>query len=144
MASFHPLALRSVLSNLFDPVGRTRHNHEAVGRTILVSSKVTTKICWTLIYCIWVIIVIFLNPRLSITCVNATFDKFYLTSVTFKYITFSTYKLAIAKYNLNVKLMYHHLFIPLNLWFLLNYCNFEFLLENMYTILNYWHGRELI
>ena len=35
----------------------------------------------------------------------------------FLYVTFSTYKLAIAKYNLNFKLMYNHLFIPLNIWF---------------------------
>jgi len=34
-----------------------------------------------------------------------------------KYVTFSTYKLAIAKYNLNFKLTYNHLFIPLNLSF---------------------------
>jgi len=32
-----------------------------------------------------------------------------------KYVTYSTYKLAIAKYNLNFKLMYNHLFILLNL-----------------------------
>ena len=32
-----------------------------------------------------------------------------------QYVTFYTYKLAIAEYNLNFKLMYNHLFIPLNL-----------------------------
>ena len=30
-----------------------------------------------------------------------------------KYVKFSTYKLAIAKYNLSFKLVYNHLFIPL-------------------------------
>jgi len=33
--------------------------------------------------------------------------------------------------------MYNHLFMPLNLYFLNEaYCNFEFLLENMYNTLN--------
>jgi len=36
-------------------------------------------------------------------CSDATFDKFYPTSVTLKYVTFSTYKLAIVKHNLNFK-----------------------------------------
>ena len=63
-----------------------------------------------------------------------------------KYVTFSTYKFAIAKYNLNFKLKYNHLFTPLNLWFLQNeaYHNFKFLFESMYHTLNYWHGRKLI
>jgi len=54
-----------------------------------------------------------------------TFDKFYPAPVTnchsswtppLQYVTFSSYKFAIGKYNLNFKLMYNHLFIPLNLW----------------------------
>src|SRR6218665_722814 len=67
------------------------------------------------------------NVRIpSITYAHTTFDKFYPSSVTnchksrtppIKYVIFPTYKLAIAKYNLNFKLMYNHLFIPpLNLW----------------------------
>ena len=106
-------------------------------RTAPVNSKVTTKICWTLTYCICVI-VIFWNQRLFITYVHATFDNFYPSSVTnchksrttsLKDVTLSTYKLAITKYNLNFKLMYNHLFIPLNLWLfkikltiILNFC----------------------
>jgi len=110
----------SVLSNLFYPAGRTRHNIIMKPRAAPVNSKVTTKICWTLKYCICVI-VIFWNQRLSITYAHAAFDKFHPFSVTnlwrppFMYVTFSTYKLAIAQYNLNFKLMYNHLFIPL--WF---------------------------
>ena len=91
-------------------------------RAAPVNSNVglTIKISWTLIYCICVI-VIFRNQRLSITYVHATFEKCYLyhksRTPPLKYVTFSTYKLAIVKYNLNFKLMYNNLFIPLNLWF---------------------------
>src|SRR6218665_559967 len=92
---------------------RAAHQIIMKPRATPVSSKVTTKICSTLIYCICVII-IFWNPRLSIMYVHATFDKFYPTSVTLKYVTFSTYKLAIAKYSLNFYLMYNHLFILYN------------------------------
>src|SRR6218665_263934 len=73
-------------------------------RAAPVTSKVTIKICCTLIYCICVI-VIFWNERLFITYAHTTFDKFYF-SVTnlgprpLTYVTFSTYKLAIAKYYL--------------------------------------------
>jgi len=88
-------------------------------RAAPVNSKITTNISWTLIYCICVI-VIFRNQRLSIMHVHDTFDKFYPSSVTnchksrtppLKYFIFSTYKFALAKYNLNFKLMYNHLFI---------------------------------
>src|SRR6218665_534954 len=67
--------------------------------------------------------------------VHATFDKFYPSSVTnchtsrtppLKHVTFSTYKLAIAKYNLNFKFD-----------FFFNFYNFQFLFDNMYNILNY-------
>jgi len=60
------------------------------------------------------------------------------------YVTISTYKLAIAKYKLNFKLICNHLFIPLNLGIFYNYCNSEFLFESMHNILNYSHGRKLI
>ena len=48
------------------------------------------------------------TPPLSYTVTN-------LGPHSFKYVTFSTYKLALAKYNLNFKLIYNHLFIPQNL-----------------------------
>ena len=50
-------------------------------RAAPVNSKVTTKICWTLIYCTCVIVICW-NQRLFITYAHATFDKFYPSSVT--------------------------------------------------------------
>ena len=67
----------TVLSNLFDPVGRIRHTVIMKPRAAPVNSKGTTKICWTLVYCICVI-VIFWNQRYA----HATFDKCYPFSVT--------------------------------------------------------------
>ena len=72
-----------------------------------------------------------LTPPLSQTVTN-------LGPRPLKYVTFYSYKLAIAKYNLNFKLMYNYVFrpIPLNFYFSLNYAyyNFEFLFESMYNI----------
>jgi len=48
------------------------------------------------------------TPSLSQTVTN-------LGHSPLKHVTFSTYKLAIAKYNVNFKLMYNHLFMSLNL-----------------------------
>ena len=50
-------------------------------RAAPVNSKVTTKICWILIYC-FCVIVIFWNQRLFIMYAHATFDKLYPFSVT--------------------------------------------------------------
>ena len=76
ITSWSNLAITPVLSNRFDNAGRTRHNHEAAGRTS--KFKRTTKICWTLIYCICVI-VIFWNQRLSITYVCTCYFWQYIT-----------------------------------------------------------------
>jgi len=50
-------------------------------------------------------------------CLSQAVTNLGSCSLNIFYVTFSTYKLAIAKYNLNFKLMYNHLFIPLNIWF---------------------------
>src|SRR6218665_1383454 len=66
-------------TNLFDPAGRTRHNHEAANRTSKLKSNDYNLLNINILYLCNCAL---LKSELSITYAHATFDKCYPSSVT--------------------------------------------------------------
>src|SRR6218665_1354434 len=79
-AEYRGRAYSTVLSSLFDPVGRIRHNHEAAGRTSKLKSNDYNLLNINILYlCDCSLLK---SEVVQNVYVHATFDKFYPSSVT--------------------------------------------------------------